>query len=221
MLDKETFVNSINQYDNSYQKFSNNHIPTYKEYYVESSDDAEFYSYYLARIYHLPQLTKCYGCNGKKEVLREYKNYKGNFYNIKVLNRNKFVKLLYYWIDFMMAPFKYGGIRSRGGIVLFDRHYIDMAVHPHRFEMGIPRKIILFLYRFIPKADYTFFLYCTPEEILQRKQEFTADEIKEQTEKYMKVGKSIRNFVPIHTNTTIAEEIDEILSHVAKNYYDS
>ena len=77
MLDKETFVNSINQYDNSYQKFSNNHIPTYKEYYVESSDDAEFYSYYLARIYHLPQLTKCYGCNGKKEVLREYKNYKG------------------------------------------------------------------------------------------------------------------------------------------------
>ena len=91
-----------------------------------------------------------------------------------------------------------------------------MAVHPYRFEMAISKKIILFLYRFIPKADYTFFLYCTPDEILQRKQEFTADEIKAQTEMYLEVGKSIRNFMPIHTNKTITEEIDEILSHIAK-----
>lgn len=125
------------------------------------------------------------------------------------------VKLFYYWLDFMLAPFKYGGIRSRGGMVLFDRHYVDMVVHPQRFEMGISKKLMLILYKFIPKADYTFFLYCNPEEILQRKQEFTAKEISAQKEQYLEVGKCIKNFVPIHTNKTIAVEIDEILSHIA------
>ncbi len=181
-----------------------------------------YYGYW--RPFVIPEIRELFGKKSSKEGIDQEAQKGKTIIEPERKPKNQFVsfvKLLYYWIDFMMAPFKYGGIRSRGGIVLFDRHYIDMAVHPHRFEMGIPRKIILFLYRFIPKADYTFFLYCTPEEILQRKQEFTADEIKEQTEKYMKVGKSIRNFVPIHTNTTIAEEIDEILSHVAKNYYDS
>lgn len=124
-------------------------------------------------------------------------------------------KLIYYCIDYILAPIKYGGIRSRGGMVLFDRHYVDMAVHPQRFEMELPRWIILLFYKFIPKADYTFFMYCTPEEILQRKQEFSNDEIKQQIKDYNMIGKRIKRFIPIHTNTTIAEEIDEILSHIA------
>ena len=90
-------------------------------------------------------------------------------------------------------------------------------MHPQRFEMGVSRKLILMMYKFIPKADYTFFLYCTPEEILKRKEEFTAEEIKQMTDDYMEAGKTIKNFVPVHTNTTIAKEIDVILSYIAKN----
>ena len=71
------------------------------------------------------------------------------------------------------------------------------------------------MYKVIPKADYTFFLYCTPEEILKRKKEFTAEEIQQMTDDYMEVGKKFKNFLPIHTNTTIAQEIDEILTHIA------
>lgn len=77
MIDNKKFVDSINEYDCAYQKFANNHLPSYKEYFVESSDDAKFYSYYLATIHHLPQLMKCYGCDGKEEVLREYSKYTG------------------------------------------------------------------------------------------------------------------------------------------------
>ena len=77
IIEKSSFISSINEYDNSYQKFKSNHIPSYKEFFVESSDDAEFYGYYLANIYRVPQLTKFYGCNGKKEVLREYLKYTG------------------------------------------------------------------------------------------------------------------------------------------------
>ena len=123
---------------------------------------------------------------------------------------------MYYWTDYLLSPLKLGGIHSRGGIILFDRHYVDMAVHPQRFEMRLPRWLILLYYKFIPKADYTFFLYCTPDEILQRKQEFTKVEIEKQIELYNKVGRNIKNFIPIHTNTTVAKEIDEILLHIAK-----
>ena len=92
-----------------------------------------------------------------------------------------------------------------------------MVVHPQRFEMKIPKRFILFLYHFISKADYTFFLWCTPEEIYERKQEFTKEEIQLQTDEYLKTGKKIKNFIPIHTNKSIAKEIDEILSVVAKS----
>lgn len=77
IIDKKVFASAISKYDNSYQKFSNPHIPTYKEFFVESRDDAEFYGYYLATMYRVPKLNKCYGCNGKKEVLREYQKYTG------------------------------------------------------------------------------------------------------------------------------------------------
>lgn len=176
-----------------------------------------YYGYW--RPFVIPEIRELFGKKNSKDSIDQAAQKGQTIVEPEREPKNKLVsllKLIYYWIDFILAPFKYGEIRSRGGIVLFDRHYVDMAVHPHRFEMGIPQKLILFLYKFIPKADYTFFLYCTPEEILQRKQEFTAEEIKTQTDKYLEVGKSIRNFVPIHTNTTIAEEIDEILSHVAK-----
>lgn len=176
-----------------------------------------FYSYW--RPFVIPEIRELFGRKNSKDGVNQEEQKGKTIIESERKPKNKLVslvKLLYYWTDFMLAPFKYGGIRSRGGMVLFDRHYVDMAVHPYRFEMSISKIIILFLYRFIPKADYTFFLYCTPDEILQRKQEFTAKEIETQTEKYLEVGKSIRNFVPIHTNKTITEEIDEILSYIAK-----
>lgn len=127
-----------------------------------------------------------------------------------------FIKFIYYWIDYMLANLKYGSIRERGGMVFFDRHYIDTIVYPRRFGLSISRTIVQFFYHFIPKADYTFFLYCTPEEIRKRKEEFSVEEIKCQTKDYILVGKKIKNFILIETNKTIAVEIDEILSHIAK-----
>lgn len=142
-----------------------------------------------------------------KTIIEEDKKSKG-----KIIST---FKLFYYWIDYLLAPLKYGQIESRGGAVLFDRHYIDMVVHPLRFEMNVGRKVMLFLYRFINKPNFTFFLWCTPEEILLRKQEFTKEEISKMIDDYNDVGQYIRNFTPIHTNTTIEEEVAEILGYLA------
>ena len=175
-----------------------------------------FYGYW--RPYFIPEIRELFGRKNSKDGVDKQAQKGVTIKEPEKKPKNKvvsMVKLIYYWIDFMLAGLKYGSIHQRGGMVLFDRHYVDMAVHPERFEMGLPRSIILFMYRFIPKADYTFFLYCTPEEILKRKEEFTKEEIAQMTKDYLEVGKNIKNFVPIHTNTTIAEEIDEILSNIA------
>lgn len=175
-----------------------------------------FYGYW--RPYVIPEIRELFGKKNSKAGVDKQAQ-KG----VTVVEPEKkpknpvvsFVKLCYFWLDYVLAGRKYGSIHERGGMVLFDRHYIDMVVHPQRFEMKLPRWIIMLMYKFIPKADYTFFLYCTPEEILKRKEEFTAEEIQQMTDDYMEVGKKFKNFVPIHTNTTIAQEIDEILSHIA------
>ena len=99
-LTKEKFVQSINEHDNSYQKFSNNHIPIYKEFYVENSDDAIFYKNYLGNIYNTFPLLKVYGCNGKKEVLKEYSKYTGKKAGFIVdkdylpINKSKYEKVI-------------------------------------------------------------------------------------------------------------------------------
>ena len=176
-----------------------------------------YYGYW--RPFVIPEIRELFGKKNSKDGIDQQAQKGKTIVEMERKPKNKLFsifKLLYYWLDYMLASVKYGGIRSRGGMVLFDRHYVDMAVHPQRFEMGLSGKLILMLYKIIPKADYTFFLYCTPEEILRRKQEFTSDEIKTQTENYLEVGKSIKNFVPVHTNKTIAEEIDIILSHISK-----
>lgn len=171
------------------------------------------------RPYVLPEIRELFGNKNSKDGI-DVKAQKGK--TVKEPERqpkgilSSLFKFAYYWLDYMLAPIKYGNIRSRGGMVLFDRHYVDMVVHPKRFEMKVPRGLMLFLYHFIPKADYTFFLYCTPEEIYERKKEFSKKEIMIQTNDYNVVGKNIKNFIPIHTNTSIAEETDEILSHIVK-----
>lgn len=175
-----------------------------------------FYGYW--RPYVIPEIRELFGKRNSKAGVDKIAQ-KG----ITIIESDKkpknyivsFLKLCYFWLDYVLASCKYGTIHERGGVVLFDRHYVDMAVHPQRFDMKLPRWIILFMYKLIPKADYTFFLFCTPEEILKRKAEFTSKEIEVMTNDYLEVGKRIKNFIPIHTNTTIAEEIDEILSHIA------
>lgn len=176
-----------------------------------------FYGYW--RPFVIPEIRELFGRENSKAhidkeaqkgvtIIQEEKKTSGILFS--------FIKFLYYWIDYMLANLKYGSIRERGGAVFFDRHYIDTIVYPQRFGLHISKKMVQFFYYFIPKADYTFFLYCTPDEIRKRKKEFSVKEIQQQTKDYLSAGKKIKKFIPIETNKTIAIEIDEILSHIAK-----
>ena len=171
------------------------------------------------RPYVLPEIRELLGKkNSKTGVDKEAQKGK------TIISKNRKVsslavslfKMLYYWIDYILAEIKYGSVHQRGGIVLFDRHYIDMIVYPQRFGMNLPRELMLFFYKFIPKPDKTFFLWCTPDEITARKQEYTKEEIQTMLDDYLEVGKNVKNFTTIHTNTTIEKEICEIIDSLVK-----
>jgi thymidylate kinase len=170
-----------------------------------------FYSYW--RPYLLPELKELFGKkNNKKSSTPVIMATDRKPKNIII----SMVKLLYYVLDYIFGSLKYIGKSKKGGVVLFDRHYIDTVVFPNRFQMYLPKSIFLFFYKFMPKPDITFFLWATPDEIHRRKIEFEKEEIKQQIEDYISVGNKIKGFTPIETNTTITEEIDEILHHISK-----
>ncbi|MCK9544144.1 MAG: hypothetical protein M0R03_19165 [Novosphingobium sp.] len=120
------------------------------------------------------------------------------------------IKFIYYYIDYVVGYIKYINVCSKGGIAIFDRYYLDTVAFPQRFKLNLPKKFILFFYRYIPIADYTFFLWTNPEQIHLRKAEFSLGEIHDQINEYRKYGKNIRNYYEIKTNTTVNEEICEI-----------
>lgn len=125
-------------------------------------------------------------------------------------------KFAYYNLDYLLGRIKYMGIRARGGIVLFDRHYIDMVVHPDRFGMYLPYWYLKLFYSIWPTVDLTIFLWATPDEIFKRKVEFTKEQIQEQISLYNEVGRLNKHYCCVETNKTIEEEVDEILSLISE-----
>jgi len=169
-----------------------------------------FFSYW--RPYLLPEL---------RVLLRKKRKNEDDTPIVMAMNRKprnrviSIIKLLYYVFDYIFGSLKYIGIRSKGGVVLFDRHYIDTVVFPYRFEMSLPESVFLFFYKLMPKPDFTFFLWATPNEIHKRKIEFTKEEIQQQINDYNLVGSKIKGFVPVETNITITEEIEKIFFHIS------
>ncbi len=126
------------------------------------------------------------------------------------------IKLAYYCADYAIGAPRLRYIKATGGVVVFDRHYIDLLVHPERFEVGLPSWVISLAGKLVPKTDFTFFFWADPDTIHSRKKEFSRDEIVEQTQKYRHFGRSIRNFHPIECNQSIAAEIQQILEAVCR-----
>lgn len=165
------------------------------------------------RPYLLPEIKTLLTNPFKKVVLNNSKENinREELYGILISS----FKFIYYLIDYIFGFFCFVSIRAKGGIVLFDRHYLDMLIHPNRFGFKLPKSIMLFFYRFIPKPDITFFLWTNPIEIHKRKKEFTELEISNQINLYNKFGNRLNNYIPIETNKTVLEEISEILDYMS------
>lgn len=99
------------------------------------------------------------------------------------------IKLLYYWIDYLIGRIKYQGAWSRGGVVCFDRYWDDLLVYPERFGLNVPTWLLKVLGLFIPQPDIIFYLDADAKVLDARKPELPKAELSRQIEKYRDLAK--------------------------------
>ncbi len=95
------------------------------------------------------------------------------------------LRFTYYYADYLLGQFYvFFRYHLRSYIVLYDRYYFDFIVDGRRSNIQLDKRLPRFLYRFIHKPQLNFFLYASPEIILQRKQEMPSEDIQQLTEQY-------------------------------------
>ncbi len=123
-----------------------------------------------------------------------------------------YIKFCYYLLDYIFGVLKYIGVWSRGGAVMFDRYYYDHIVFPERFGFKVPKWLMLFCLKFIPKPDLIFYLESTPDILLARKNELSKVEIQRQQREYKELLKHNRNAYFIDVNKSIHDISKEIIN---------
>lgn len=95
------------------------------------------------------------------------------------------IRFSYYYLDYIIGQlyvnFKY---KYRGVIVLYDRYYYDFILDSKRSNITLPEGLVGYGFNFVFTPNCNFFLYASPEIILKRKQELSAETILELTGKY-------------------------------------
>jgi hypothetical protein len=90
--------------------------------------------------------------------------------------------LAYHWTDFFVGGwFKLSVLRIRGGLVLWERGWWDIAVDSRRYRLRVPLKLVRALGRFLRRPDLALVLEASPDAILLRKTELDRTELLRQT----------------------------------------
>ena len=121
------------------------------------------------------------------------------------------IKLLYYFIDYLLGRIKYQGAWSRGGIVCFDRYWDDLLIFPERFGLNVPRSLVKILGVFIPKPDIIFYLHAEPDVLIARKPELPYEEMSRQIRGYKDLMKDDSRFVLIEADCSENEVLNKII----------
>jgi len=95
------------------------------------------------------------------------------------------IRFAYYYLDYIVGRsyifFRY---QMRNYIVLYDRYYFDFIIDGKRSNLNLDKGLPKWLYRFVQKPDYNFFLYAPADIILSRKKELTSEAIEDLTAGY-------------------------------------
>lgn len=132
------------------------------------------------------------------------------------------IKLIYYWIDYILGRVKYQGIWSRGGIVCFDRYWEDLLIFPERFGLNISKRIVEILGIFVPKPDIIFYLHAEASILIGRKLELPINEIENQVSQYKKNALTRHNHLMINGAQSKEKVLQDIvracLNKMSKRY---
>lgn len=120
--------------------------------------------------------------------------------------------LAYHWLTFWRGYLKF--IRPelrKGALVIADRYAYDNLLDPTRFRINLPRWILRFFVRTIPRPDATLALVASPDVIRRRKPELDIEEI-EAYQNALRSCRDIRDLRIVNADGTPAEVIAAALN---------
>ncbi len=106
--------------------------------------------------------------------------------------------------------------RARKGLVVFDRHYLDLLVDPRRYRYGAPAWLAAALARVIPAPDLLIVLDAPVEVLHSRKKEVPAGEAERQRTRYRALAHSRPGGVVLDASRStedVAAQIVQLLLH--------
>ena len=89
-----------------------------------------------------------------------------------------------YYFEYLLRYLFSDFFKRRKGIIIADRHYIDIFV-----SKNINKKIAKFLYCLLPKPSFTILLYNSLEVLKKRKPSHPEEDIERQVKEYLKLRK--------------------------------
>ena len=131
---------------------------------------------------------------------------------------NSLFRFGYYYMDFMLGRFYiYLRYTCTGTTVLYDRYYFDFIVDGKRSNISLHPSLIRLGYVFVSKPEVNFFLYAPENEILKRKQELNAADIRTMTDDYMHLFVDLSGKYKRQRYVTLNnEDLDKTMSTVMK-----
>lgn len=123
--------------------------------------------------------------------------------------------LAYYWMDFLLGEWLLGwSPKVRGLLIIRERGWWDVAVDPRRYRLDVPPRLVRFLGQFLRRPDLVFLLDATPETILSRKKELSAEEVARQTSCWKQVLPSRIDRARVDVSAPPARVADEVRARV-------
>jgi thymidylate kinase len=105
---------------------------------------------------------------------------------------------------------------SRSHLVVFDRYFHDVLVDPQRYRYGGPMWLAKWLSLLAPQPDLVIILEASEHSILARKQELSAQEIRQQHRSYRQLQFAEAVKVIIDTDSGIERTVLLSSNHVAE-----
>ena len=99
-------------------------------------------------------------------------------------------------------------------IIIFDRYSWDLIVDPRRFRISLPSGVIRHFVRFVPSPDCTIVLTAGAQEIYDRKNELSVQEIERQLAAYQTLEESVVSIKGISTSNGADEAALACLSEL-------
>ena len=124
------------------------------------------------------------------------------------------IRFSYYYVDYLFGQFVvYFKYTLRGKVVIYDRYYFDFINDSKRSNIVLPKKLTSFLYRFLLKPEFNFFLFADASIILKRKKELSKATIEKLTADYHSLFESLQS----KSNAAVYQSINNIELEVTLN----